>query len=88
MIYINMFRIQILQVVKSPIDWTKINSLSDSASRESALGEARKEKNALINQFEPFWIGYFKTQFGEFGKNTHEGGELGAQEFVEQMDYA
>ena len=70
------FKLETLQIIRFQGNLEKIRKIKDKKLRESAFNEAKKITQKLTNKVEKFWIGRFKTQFKEFGKNIEEGGKL------------
>jgi hypothetical protein len=55
-------------------DWNYFYSISDLLERQKSIDIAVDKTEKLANSAEKFWIGFLKSQFQNFGRNTEEGG--------------
>ncbi len=68
-------RIKILQIVRFQGDINMIRIIENPNHKKEKLEEAINSTQKLADNAEKFWIGYYKTQFKEFGRNIEEGGK-------------
>jgi len=67
-------RIKILQIVRFQGDINVIWNIENPNHKKERLEEAINSTQKLADNAEKFWIGYYKTQYKEFGRNIEEGG--------------
>ena len=68
-------RYKILQIIRFQGDINMIWNLENPNLKKAKLEEAIKSTQKLADNAEKFWIGYYKTQFKEFGRNIDKGGK-------------
>jgi hypothetical protein len=64
-----------LQIIRFQGDISEIRALDSPELKKEKLEIAMKSTQTLADTAERFWIGFYKTQFKEFGRNVHEGGK-------------
>jgi len=68
-------RIKILQIIRFQGDINMIRNLENPNLKKEKLEGAINSTQKLADNAEKFWIGYYKTQYKEFGRNIEEGGK-------------
>jgi len=68
-------RIKILQIIRFQGDINVIRNIDNPIMKREKLEEAINSTQKLADIAEKFWIGYYKTQYKEFGRNIEVGGK-------------
>ena len=68
-------RIKILQIIRFQGDINVIWNIDNPIMKREKLEEAINSTQKLADNAEKFWIGYYKTQYKEFGRNIEVGGK-------------
>jgi len=68
-------RFKILQLIRFQGDINMIRNIKNPNLKRRELEEAINSTQRLADNAEKFWIGYYKTQYKEFGRNIDEGGK-------------
>ena len=80
------FKVEILQIVRFQGEWEAIRKIIDQDELQKKIKKADRSTEKLANEVEKFWIGWYKTQYEEFGKNIEEGGSLRGSTAADLMD--
>jgi len=68
-------RFKILQIIRFQGDINAIHNIANPIMKSEKLEEAINSTQKLADNAEKFWIGYYKTQYKEFGRNIEVGGK-------------
>jgi len=68
-------RFKILQIIRFQGDINMIRSIENPDLKKKELEDTINSTQLLADNAEKFWIGYYKTQYKEFGRNIEEGGK-------------
>lgn len=68
-------RLKILQIIRFQGDINMIRSIENPLLKKKQLEDTINSTQKLADNAEKFWIGYYKTQYQEFGRNIEEGGK-------------
>ena len=79
-------KVEILQIVRFQGEWEAIRKIIDHDELQKKIKKADRVTEELANEVEKYWIGWYKTQYEEFGKNIEEGGSLRGSTAADLMD--
>ncbi|TFF69014.1 MAG: hypothetical protein EU516_01800 [Promethearchaeota archaeon] len=72
----NFIKTEVIQIVRFKGDINEIREMSNQELKKKKLEEALELTQKAADKAERFWIGFYKTQFKEFGRNIDEGGRI------------
>ncbi|MHA1293162.1 MAG: hypothetical protein ACTSQJ_10880 [Promethearchaeota archaeon] len=72
-------RYEIIQVIPFQGDYNKISEISELREKAKRIKYYENITQELADEAEKFWIGFYHTQFAEFGGNYEEGGISGGR---------
>lgn len=81
------FKIEVLRVIKFQGNWEQIRGIQDQSLREKALHEAKEKTRELANYYEKFFVGFYHSQFPEFGRSKAQGGDFSSLKSFISIDY-
>lgn len=85
--FLRLFKVDILKIVRFQGDLSSINEIDNLYDKGIAMGLARERTQALADSVERFFIGFYKSQYPEFGRNYLEGGRFVAPTEKRIIDY-
>ena len=68
-------RVMILQIIRFQGDINAIRNIEKPLLKKKELEDAINSTQQIADNAEKFWIGYYKAQYKEFGRNIEEGGK-------------
>ena len=77
-----LFKLEVLQVIDFQGNEIEINGIVDGLVRKEKMKESQIKTQLLTDTAEEFWIGFYHSQFEEFGYNIHKGGKIGSKGFT------
>ncbi|MHA1240049.1 MAG: hypothetical protein ACTSQU_04575 [Promethearchaeota archaeon] len=77
-----LFKLEVLQVIDFQGNEIEINNIVDGLERKKNMKNSQIKTQLLTDTAEEFWIGFYHSQFEEFGYNIHKGGKIGKKGFT------
>jgi len=72
-------KVEILDVVQFQGDWAHNRGIQDSELQRQAINKAKERTEEIASKIETFFIGFYHSQFLEFGGNYEAGGVRGGR---------
>ncbi|MFW9877284.1 MAG: hypothetical protein ACFFG0_29690 [Candidatus Thorarchaeota archaeon] len=70
------FKVEVLKIIKFQGNRAQIAAIEDVDKRRAALHDAEEKTIELANYYERFFVGFYHSQFPEFGRNKAQGGDF------------
>jgi len=68
------FKLEVLQIIRFQGNRDYLHTISNLPERQRLIESAVENTEGMADLAEKFWVGFLKSQFQRFGRNTEEGG--------------